>query len=160
MAVYKKQLQKGDIIKAHQGLISFFGDLRSHFRKNYPDFAIPSSMYYGYMDMTYFSILPESIKHRDLKIAVVFVYDTFRFEVWLAAKNKKIQTRYWELIKESGWYKYNIVPTTKGIDAIIEVILVNDPDFSDLDALTKQIERGTLDFIRDVEGFLSKNKKA
>jgi len=31
------------------------------------------------------------------------------------------------------------------------------PDFSDLDALTKQIEKGALKFIGDVENFLSKH---
>ena len=43
----------------------------------------------------------------------------------------------------------------KGVDSIIEGILVENPDFSDLDALTKHIERGTLKFIEDVENFLS-----
>ncbi len=33
-------------------------------------------------------------------------------------------------------------------------ILVNDPDFSDLDALTGEIEKGTLEFIREVEEFI------
>ena len=34
----------------------------------------------------------------------------------------------------------------------------NPVDFSDLDALTKQIEKSTLKFIKDVEGFLSKHQ--
>jgi hypothetical protein len=38
---------------------------------------------------------------------------------------------------------------------VIDHILINNPDFSDLDSLTAQIESGTLEFIRDVEGFLS-----
>jgi hypothetical protein len=61
------------------------------------------------------------------------------------------------LFKESDWNKYHIVSTTKGVDSIIEYILVDNPDFSDLDILTKQIERGTLKFIKDVESFLSKH---
>jgi hypothetical protein len=36
----------------------------------------------------------------------------------------------------------------------MEHILVDDPDFSDLDALTRKIEQGTLKFIQDVESFL------
>ncbi len=78
-----------------------------------------------------------------------------RFEVWLAGYNKQIQTKYWKLFKESDWNKYRIPSTTKGVDSIIEHILVDSPDFSDLDTLTKQIERGTLKFIKDVESFLS-----
>jgi hypothetical protein len=106
------------------------------------------------MDMTYFSFFPKSLKDRNLKVAVVFIYETFRFEVWLAGYNKQIQTKYWKLMKESGWNKYPLVSTTEGADAIIENILVADPDFSDLDSLTKQIEHGALEFIVEVEGFL------
>jgi hypothetical protein len=61
------------------------------------------------------------------------------------------------MFKESSWNKYRIPPTTKGVDSILENILVENPDFSDPDALTQQIERGTLRFIEDVENFLSKN---
>jgi len=32
---------------------------------------------------------------------------------------------------------------------------VDNPDFSDLEALTEQVEGGTLKFIEDVESFLS-----
>jgi hypothetical protein len=94
-----------------------------------------------------------------LKVAIVFIHDTFRFEVWLAGYNKQVQTKYWKLVKESDWNKYHIPLTTKGVDSIIEYILVENPDFSDLDTLTKQIERGTLKFIKDVENFLSKHSK-
>jgi hypothetical protein len=109
------------------------------------------------MDMTYFSFFPKSLKRRKLKIAVVFIHDTFRFEVWLAGFNKSVQTKYWKLFKESDWNKYHITSTTRGVDYIIDTILIDNPDFSNLDALTKQIERGTLKFIKDVEGFLSKH---
>jgi len=61
------------------------------------------------------------------------------------------------LFKESNWNKYHIVPTVKGFNGIVEYILVDDPDFSDLDALTRQIERETLKFIKDIENFLSKH---
>jgi hypothetical protein len=60
------------------------------------------------------------------------------------------------LFKESDWNQYPIVSTTKGADSILEYILVDNPDFSDLDRLSKQKESGTLKFIKDVERFLSK----
>jgi hypothetical protein len=154
---YRKQLKKGDIKEAYKGLIEYIMNLRLHFKKKYPDYFVSGSIYYGYMDMTYFSFFPQSLKHRNLKIAIVFIHDTFRFEVWLAGYNKTVQTEYWELFKESNWNKYHIVPTTKGVDSIIEYILVDNPDFSNLDTLTNQIERGTLKFIMDVEDFLSKH---
>ena len=156
MEEYRKQLEKGYIKEAYRGLIEYFNSLRLYFKKKYPDDFVSSSVYYGYMDMTYFSFTPKSLKRRKLKIAIVFLHEAFRFEVWLAAYNKRVQTKYWKLIKDSNWKKYHTTPTTKGVDSIIEYTLIDNPDFSELDKLTKQIESGTLNFVRDVESFLSK----
>ena len=153
MQVYKEQLQKGDIITAYQGLMAYFGKLRSHFQDTYPDLQVPGNIYYGYMDMTYFALIPESFKSRELKIAVVFLHREFRFEVWLAARNKKVQAQVWDQVQQSGWDRYPLTPQGKGVDAILDHILVPDPDFSDLPALTDQIDRGVLEFIQDLKGF-------
>jgi hypothetical protein len=155
---YRKQLAKGAIQKAYKGLMEYIMELRTYFKNKYPDYFVSGSIYYGYMDMTYFSFFPDSFKLRKLKIAVVFIHEQLRFEVWLAGYNKQVQSKYWKLLNESDWKKYPIVSTTKGVDSIIEYILVDHPDFSDLDALTKQIERGTLKFISDIESFFSKHK--
>ena len=156
MTEYKKQIQKGSIVKAYRGLMEYIMHLRTYLGKKYTDYNVPSNIYFGYMDMTYFSIIPKSFKDKKLKIAIVFNYETFGFEVWLSAINKNVLTKYWKLVKEKNWDKYRIVKPGKGIDSILEYNLVNDPDFSNLDALTKKIERGTLNFIKDVENFLSK----
>jgi hypothetical protein len=155
---YRKQLEKGKIQKAYRGLMDYLADLRMDLQNKYPDYFVSSSTYFGYMDMSYFSCTPKSLKDRGLKTAIVFVHDTFKFEIWLAGYNKKIQTKYWKLIKDSGWEKYHLVPTTKSADSIIESTLVDAPDFSDLAALTKQIETETHQFIKDVEDFLSKRE--
>jgi hypothetical protein len=75
----------------------------------------------------------------------------------LGGYNKKVQTKYWNLVKESGWNKYCIPSDIKGIDSILEYNLVDNPDFSNLDSLTEKVESGTLRFIYDVENFLSKH---
>ena len=157
MNEYRKQLEKGAIKSAYRGLMDYFMGLRLYFKNKYPDFFVSSNIYSGYMDMTYFALVPESLKQQKLKIAIVFVHDKFTFEVWLAGYNKKIQTKYWKLLKESNWNKYHGVSTTKGSDSIIDYILVENPDFNDLDSLTQQIETKTLKFIKDVENFLAKN---
>jgi hypothetical protein len=156
MDEYKNQLQKGAIQKAYKGLMDYYMGLRSHLSNTYPDYFV-SGIYYGYMDMTYFSFFPDSLKHRNLKVAIVFLHEQFRFEVWLAAKNKRVQTEYWEMFKESDWHQYQVISTTKGMDSIVEHILVDDPDFRDLDHLTNQIEKDTLIFIENIEDFLSKH---
>ncbi len=154
MSEYKRQLERGAIQKAYRGLMEYMMNLRTYFEKKYPDYFVSGSLYYGYMDMTYFSFFPESLKDRKLKIAVVFVHEAFRFEVWLAGYNKQVQTKYWKLFKASSWAKYRIVPTTQGADSILEHVLIDAPDFGDLDALTKRIEKGTLRFIKDVERYI------
>jgi hypothetical protein len=154
---YRKQLEKGYIQKAYKGLMEYIMELRLYLKNKYPDYLVSGSIYHGYMDMTYFSFFPESLKRRKLKSGIVFIYDTFRFEVWLFGYNKNVQNKYWNLVKESNWNKYLIPSTTKGVDSIMEHILVDNPDFGDLDALTKHIEKGTLKFIKDVENFLSEH---
>jgi hypothetical protein len=156
---YKKRLREGVIKEAYRGLMEYIMALRTHFSVRHPDCFISGGVYYGYMDMTYFAFSPETLKRRNLKIAVVFIHDACRFEVWLAGYNKRAQSKYWNLFKQSGWDKYRLVPTTKGADAIIENVAVEHPNFDDLDALTKQIERAALKFIGDVEEFLGKNDR-
>jgi hypothetical protein len=157
MVEFRKQLEKGSIQKAYLGLMEYMMSLKNHFSNKHPDYSTPGSLYNGYMDMTYFSILPKSMKDRDLKIAIVFLYDAFRFEVWLSGRNKQVLAKYWEIINRSKWDKYKVVKPAKDVDSILVHILVDNPDFSDLDVLTQQIERGTLKFIQDVERFLAKN---
>jgi len=156
MEEYKKEMKKGTIRNAYKGLMEYIMGLRTHFKNKYPDYFV-SGLYPGYMDMTYFSFSPESLKDRKLKIAIVFVHDTVRFEVWLSGQNKEIQREYWKLFKENNWNKYNVVPTTEGFDSIIEHVLVHNPDFSDLDKLTEQIEEGTLKFSQDLKDFLERH---
>jgi len=157
MQEYRKQLEKGVIIEAYRGLMDYFNSLRLYFEKKYPNHSVSGSVYHGYMDMSYFSFTPKTLRQRKLKIAIVFLHEAFRFEVWLGGANKKVQNKYWKLIKENNWNKYSIPSTIKGIDSIIECVLIDNPDFSDLDALTEQIENDTLKFIDDVEDFLSVN---
>jgi hypothetical protein len=156
MLEFQKQLKKGAVQKAYLGLMQYMMNLKNHFANQYPDFAVPGSIYYGYMDMTYFSVVPPSLKGRDLKIAVVFVYDTFQFEVWLSGRNQQVMAKYWKLFTERGWNRYKVAPQGKWADSILEHVLVENPDFSDVEALTKRIEQGTLKFINEVERFLTK----
>jgi hypothetical protein len=159
MKEYKKQMKKGTIIKAYSGLMEYILNLKTYLKKKYPSYNVSGGIYFGYMDMTYFSFFPESLKQKKLKVGIVFIHETCRFEVWLFGYNKQIQTKYWKLFKDSNWNKYRIVKTTKGEDSIVEYNLVDNPDFSNLDNLTKKIEKGTLKFIKDIEKFLLNKKK-
>ncbi|MCE1252104.1 MAG: hypothetical protein LWX83_00980 [Anaerolineae bacterium] len=155
MGDFKKQLEKGLIQRAYRGLMDYITDLKNYFKNKYPDYYVSGALYYGYMDMTYFSFIPDSLKQRHLKIAIVFVYDRFCFEVWLGGYNKQVQAQYWQMFKENGWDKYTLVADPKSVDAIMAHILVAEPDFSVPQELTAQIEQGVLKFIADIELFLN-----
>jgi hypothetical protein len=155
MKDYKEQLQKGCIQEAYRGLMAFFRDLRAHFKRAYPEISVSGGIYYGYMDMTYFALVPPFLKRRKLKIAIVFVHESFRFEVWLSGTNRDVQAKIWSRLKESGWRKYPLASNPRAADYVIDHVLVADPDFRDLDALTEQIESGTLAFIREIEAFFA-----
>jgi hypothetical protein len=156
MDEFRGQLENGSIQKAYYALLSYMMGLRTHFKKNYPSYAL-SGLYQGYMDMTYFAIIPPSLKQRDLKIAIVFNYEAFRFEAWLAGSNRKVQQKYWELVGNSQWNEYRVVTPAKGVDSIIECNLAEDFDFDDLDSLTASIEENTAEFVDRIESFLSEH---
>ncbi len=156
---YRKQLEKGAVKAAYQGLMDYFTQLRLHLKNKYPDYFLSGSIHYGQMDYTYFYFFPKTLKRQKLKVVIIFFHDTFKIEVWLAGYNKNIQAEYWKLFKENGWNKYRLAATPSAGDSIVEYALNDKPDFSNLDALTNQIETGTLTFIKDVENFLSKQEK-
>ncbi len=108
------------------------------------------------MDFTYFYFFPKSLKSQRLKVVILFTHETFTFQVLLAGYNRAVQAKYWTLLKEKGWKKYPLAASTKGVDYITQYTLAANPDFTNLDALTNEIEKGTVAFIKDVEGFLAK----
>ncbi|HWQ45656.1 MAG TPA: hypothetical protein VN376_02250 [Longilinea sp.] len=155
MQEYHTQLKKGLIQQAYKGLMDYMLELRTHFKNKYADNFVSGTLYFGYMDMTYFAFIPDSLKERGLKAAVVFLHEAFRFEVWLSGYNKQVQQKYWQFFKEQNWQKYTLLPSLEGEDAILTHVLAEEPDFSDLPALTNRIERGTVDFAAEVEKYLS-----
>ena len=154
MEEFREQLSNGSIQQAYRTLLNYMAGLRTHFATRYPEIAV-SGLYQGYMDITFFALFPPSLKHRDLKIAIVFNYDAFKFEAWLTGRNRKVQRQYCELFRDSRWPKYRVITPAKGIDSIVECDLAKDFDFSSPDALTSNIEETAVAFIDDVERYLS-----
>jgi hypothetical protein len=153
---FKNQLEKGSLQRAYRALIAYMSALRTLFAKKYGDSAV-SALYQGFMDMTYFAIFTPALKARDLKIAIVFNYDPFRFEVWLAARNRKVQRQVWELFKDSALEGVRIVEPAEGIDSIVECDLAQGFDLASPDKLTSKIEAATADFIARMEKFLAEH---
>lgn len=154
---FRRQLRNGSVHRAYAALLSYMLGLRTHFKNSQPDWTV-SGLYQGYLDMTYFAIFPPKLKQRDLKIAIVFNYTAFRFEAWLAAGNRQVQRRYWELFRDSHWPDYRVVAPAPGVDSIVEYDLSADFDLSNPDALTARIDAGTAAFIDDIARFLEERR--
>ncbi len=149
MIEFRQLLANGTVQRAYRGLMDYILGLRTHFAKLHPEWDLAGSLYYGFMDMTYFAVFPAGFKERSLKIALVFLYQEFQFDAWLSGSNRKVQEQYWGRIKAINWRKHPLVPEIKGSDSIIEHTIARDPDFGDLESLTRKIEKGTAAFVRD-----------
>ena len=93
IAEYTHCLRQGEIQIAYKGIMEFLGRLRAAFMKKYPHCDV-SSIYQGYMDMSYYSLRMKAMKDKGLKIAIVYQHERGGFEVWLSARNRDIAQRY------------------------------------------------------------------
>ena len=146
---YTAQLSKGRIQKAYKGIMTFMSELRSYLESRHPDYTA-GSLYFGYMDMTYFAFTPTDLKSKKLEIAVVYLHENGVFEVWLAGNNRKIQAEYIALMGSENIGKYKLSQVIPGVDSIIESTLVEEPDFDHPEELKKQIEKKTMAFVKDI----------
>ncbi len=142
---YTSLLQKGEIQVAYKGIMESMTSVKSFFESLYPDYPT-SSLYFGYMDMTYFAITPPELKREKLKIAIVYLHPTMRFEAWLCGTNKSIQRTFHDRFQAMDIKGYRLSPILPDVDSILETILLQDPDFNDLQSM-KDILRQRLDVI-------------
>ena len=146
---YIAQLREGHIQKAYKGIMAFMSEMRTYLENTYPNCAV-GALYFGYMDMTYFAFTPSLLKNMKLKIAIVFLHEECRFELWLAANNRKIQADYIELLRRKNIGKYTLSQVAPGVDSIITLPITEQPDFDNPGKLKKQLEEKALEFANDV----------
>jgi len=152
---FREQLAKGSIQAGYRALLGYLEELRAHIEELLPDAKV-SAVYPGRMDLSYFALFPPSLAARQLKVAVVFDYDAFALQVWLAGRNRQAQRRAWTAIRGGRWPKYRVLDPGPGVDAILVHDLARDFDLARPGTLTATAEKGTLAFIADVERFLAK----
>ena len=151
---YTIQLNKGQIQKAYKGIMTFMSGLRTYLKSMYSEYTT-SALYFGYMDMTYFAFTPSDLKNKKLKIAIVYLHEQGRFEVWLGGSNRKIQAEYIKLLSGKNLGKYKLSQALPGVDSIIESTLAEQPDFDHPEELKKHIERKTIEFVNDITSILN-----
>ncbi len=137
VSIYQDQLKKGDILIAYNELVKFVMNLRTEFIKILSDQYSFAGILHGYLDFTYFYYSNDFLKRKKLKFGLVLNYMEMRFELWLLGNTKPIQQKYWELLKNTKWNKNK---TEMPKYSILESIIVENPDFDNLDKLTEQIE--------------------
>lgn len=135
--IYKEQLTKGDIQKAYVGLVKYVTKLGSTLAKNLSESYSFGSLFQGYMDYTYFYYSNDFLKKRKLKMGLVLNHNKMQFEVWLLGQTIPIQEEYWQYFKNTKWNKNR---TTRPQYSILETILIENPNFNDLEKLSREIE--------------------
>lgn len=139
--IYKKQLDEGNIQKAYSGIVKYVMKLKSIFKNNHSDKFSIGNILQGYMDFTYFYFSNDYLEKQKLKLGLVLNHQEMRFELWLLGRTSNIQRKYWELLKTTKWNKDK---TEMPKYSILESILIENPDFDNIELLTTQIEKRTI----------------
>jgi len=147
IAIYKEQLDKGDIQKAYKGLIKYMLSLKSYLSKELQNSFFFGNISLGYMDYSYFPFFNEFLREEKLRFGIVLNHEKCRFELWLMGQNADIQRKYWEMLKTTKWNRdKEMMPKY----SVLEVILVKTPNFNELDILSQEIEKETIRITREI----------
>lgn len=149
---YTDHSDRGYVQQGYKALIHFIQDLRIHFKNLEPSKYSVGSFYQGYMDITYFPIFNSTLKRNKLKVGLVFNHEKMQFELWLLGQNKKVQKEHWERFKDLSTYGYRLSESPH--QSISEIVIEENPDYSDLKNLANAIEQETLSFIDETSKLL------
>lgn len=150
VSIYQDQLKKGDILIAYNELVKFVMNLRTEFIKTHSDKYSFAGILHGYLDYTYFYYSNDFIKSKKLKFGLVLNHVEMRFEIWLLGNTIPVQKKYWEVLKNTKWNKKAEMPKY----SILEMTLVENPDFKNLDRLTKKIETKMMEASGEILDYL------
>ena len=153
ISFYKEQVNKSDIQKTYMFLLKYVMQVKANFEKAFSKEYSCGNVSPGYMDFSYFPFYNEYLRDKKLRFGIVLNHSEMRFELWLLGQNKEIQNRYWELLKTSTW---NEGRTKKPKYAEIEIVLIDNPDFENIDALTVEIINRAVEEANKVIAYLKK----
>lgn len=156
ITIYKKQLEKGDLQKAYTILVKYVLTLKSQLSKTLNNKFSFGNVSQGYMDYTYFPFFDVFLRERKLRLGIVLNHQELRFELWLMGQNSEIKRQYWDIFKTTKWIKN---PKKQHKYAALDIVLVETPDFNNLDLLTKKLEKETIRYAEEVLDCLKKLEK-
>lgn len=148
---YKIQMEKGDVQIAYEKLVKYVMSLKQYYKKEFSNIYSFGNISQGYMDFTYFPFFDTFLRSKKLRFGIVLNHKKIRFELWLMGQNSKIQLEYWDLLKTTKWNKdQKIMPKY----TVLEAVLVENPNFNDLDALTSEIGNKSISVSDEVLEYL------
>nr|WP_221405103.1 hypothetical protein [Apibacter adventoris] len=134
--------------------MKYVSNLKTHLSKTYTNRFSFGNVFSGYMDYTYFYFFNDYLRAHKLRFGIVFNHKKVRFELWLMGQNTEVQKEYWELLKSTEW---NEGRTTKPRYSELKVILVDHPNFDQLNNLTQSIEKEIDKLVPIILEFLKNN---
>ena len=148
--LYKETLAVNEIQKAYMFLMKYIRKLKTEMSKKYQGYNF-GYVSQGYMDYTYFPIDDVYLRKYGLRFGIVLNHSKIQFELWLMGRNAQIQKEYWAKLKTSKWnYKIDKMP----IYSVLEIVLVDNPNFNDLTSLTNQISESAFNNINEIREYL------
>jgi len=153
VSAYQEQIRKGDIQKTYAFLLKYVMQIKASIEKQFSKEYSFGNVFRGYLDYSYFYFSNDYLRSKKLRFGIVLNHSEMRFELWLLGQNKEIQNRYWDMFKASKW---NEGRTKKPQYAELEIVLVDEPDFENIDKLTIDIIDRVVDEADKVIAYLMK----
>lgn len=155
VAAYKEQQEIGDIQIAYKELASYVMSLKAYLSKELSGKFLFGNISPGYMDYTYFPFFNDVLRNKGLRFGVVLNHKKCNFELWLMGRNANFQNKYWKVFKTSKWNKdRSVMPQY----AVLEAVLVDCPDFDQLDDLTRIIKKEIVTLSKEIIKYLSEKE--
>lgn len=154
ITAYKEQLETPQIRAAYEYLLKFTMRLKGLFIKREGENFTFGNISPGYMDYSYFPFYNAFLKTHGLRFGIVLNHKDMTFELWLMGQNAIIQQDFWQFFKASSWMQdYSTMPRY----SILEVQLIDEPDFNHENELMDRIIQNALNYINDIIVFIKTN---
>lgn len=95
---YKNLMQTTSLQAAYQQILDVLKYIFTTLQKEMKDHDFHPRIVENKMNFSYFQITNQKLKDHGLKIQVVFMHSTCRFEIWMSGYNRKIQSQYIDLM--------------------------------------------------------------
>lgn len=154
---YTRAVSAGGFPRAYRGILAALTAFQTAWKQSHPADAA-GALYPGYLDMSFVSFAPESLRQKRLKISLVYLHAEGVFNLWLAAGNRAIQAETSAALRGKQIGPYELSVLKPGVDAIIALDLPKPYAFDDPQRLTQSLMRAAEAFAADMVALLGKTE--